>query len=223
MRNVFLALFALTCGTELLSQLLDASLVHTISKPLLLPLLIGYYVTSISSEERSRTVLLALVFSWLGDVLLMFQPQGELYFIGGLLAFLVAHLYYIFAYRQFMIEDTSKALLGVQRFRFSFPIILAGTGLVTVLYSHLGGLKIPVIIYALVLVLMVVNALFRFGRTSLTSFAMVFFGATLFMISDSMIAINKFMLPIAYSGFWVMLTYLAAQYLIVHGLIKHRR
>jgi uncharacterized membrane protein YhhN len=222
MRKVLIGIFVLTCSAELLSHLLDLSLVHAVSKPLLLPLLIGYYVTSTSKEERSRTVLLALAFSWLGDVLLMFQPQGELFFIGGLLAFLVAHLYYIFAYRQFMSEDTSKALLGVQRFRFSFPIILAGTGLITVLYSHLGSLKIPVIIYSLILVLMVVNALFRFGRTSLTSFAMVFFGATLFMISDSMIAINKFMLPISYSGFWVMLTYLVAQYLIIQGLIKHR-
>lgn len=223
MKKVFLVTFALICSVELLSHLLDLALIHTVAKPLLLPLLIGYYIAGTDKEERSRTVLLALVFSWIGDVLLMFQPQGELYFIGGLLAFLVAHLYYIFAYRQFMIEDTSKALLGVQRFRFSFPIILAGTGLVSVLYSHLGGLKIPVIVYALVLVLMVVNALFRFGRTSLASFSMVFFGATLFMISDSMIAINKFMLPIAYSGFWVMFTYLGAQYLIVQGLIKHRR
>ena len=93
MRKIFIAAFVLTCSVELLSHLLDLPLVHTVAKPLLLPLLIGYYLTTSSKEELSRTVLLALVFSWLGDVLLMFQPQSELFFIGGLLAFLVAHLY----------------------------------------------------------------------------------------------------------------------------------
>lgn len=168
-------------------------------------------------------MVLALIFSWGGDVLLMYQPKHELYFIFGLASFLIAHLFYIFAYRQFRSEDTSNALLGVQRFRYSFPVILAGTGLITVLYNHLGDLKIPVVIYALVLVLMVLNALFRFGRTGLASFSMVFFGATLFMISDSLIAINKFLMPVAYSGFWVMITYITAQYLIVEGLLKHKQ
>lgn len=222
MKKIFFWIFILVSIAELISQAVDLPSLHTITKPLLMIALIAYYITSVKREEISRIVMLALAFSWLGDVLLMFQPKGELFFIGGLLAFLVAHLYYIFTYRQFMSEDASKALLGVQRFRYSFPIILAGTGLITVLYSHLGGLKIPVIIYALVLVLMVINALFRFGRTSLSSFAMVFFGATLFMISDSMIAINKFLMPVAYSGFWIMLTYITAQYLIIEGLLRHR-
>lgn len=222
MKKLFFWIFILISIAELISQGIDLPTLHSITKPLLMIALIAYYVTAVKKEEISRIVLLALAFSWLGDVLLMFQSKSELFFIGGLLAFLVAHLYYIFTYKQFMSEDTSRALLGVQRFRYSFPIILAGTGLITVLYSHLGGLKIPVIIYALVLVLMVMNALFRFGRTSTSSFAMVFFGATLFMISDSMIAINKFLMPVAYSGFWIMLTYLAAQYLIIEGLLKHK-
>lgn len=223
MKKVTFWIFIVISIAELISHGMDLPKLHTLTKPLLIIALSAYYIASVKKEERSRIVLLALAFSWLGDVLLMFQEKNELFFIGGLLAFLVAHLYYIFTYRQFMIEDTSKALLGVQRFRYSFPIILAGTGLITVLYSHLGGLKIPVIIYALVLVLMVINALFRFGRTSTSSFSMVFFGATLFMISDSMIAINKFLMPVAYSGFWIMLTYLAAQYLIIEGLVRHRK
>lgn len=222
MKKYFRWIFLLTSTVQILSHVFDLMHVQMATKPLLIIWLAVYYVYSIEREELSKTVLLALGFSWLGDVLLMWHARHELFFIGGLLAFLVAHLYYIFAYRQFVIEDRSNALLGVQRFRFSFPIILTGTGLITVLYSHLGDLKIPVIIYALVLVLMVINALFRFGRTTTASFSMVFFGATLFMISDSMIAINKFLTPVAYSGFWIMLTYIAAQYLIIEGLIQHK-
>jgi uncharacterized membrane protein YhhN len=65
-------------------------------------------------------------------------------------------------------------------------------------------MKIPVLIYAAVLTGMVLVALFRFGKTSSSSFALVFGGAILFMISDSLIAINKFLepLPMAGIGSW---------------------
>ncbi|GCC50140.1 lysoplasmalogenase [Chryseotalea sanaruensis] len=223
MKKLALALFLLASATELTAHLFNWPTVRHFSKPLLMAFLGLYYYLSVEKSELSKLVVLALVFSWGGDVLLMYQPKHELYFIFGLASFLAAHLFYIFTYKQFRSEDTSNALMGVQRFRYSFPVILAGTGLITVLYNHLGDLKIPVVIYALVLVLMVLNALFRFGRTSLSSFSMVFFGATLFMISDSLIAINKFLMPVANSGLWVMITYITAQYLIIEGLLKHKQ
>ncbi|HMQ00766.1 MAG TPA: lysoplasmalogenase, partial [Cyclobacteriaceae bacterium] len=94
--------------------------------------------------------------------------------------------------------------------------------LVIVLYPHLDKLLWPVIIYATVIVWMTLNALFRYGRTNALSFWLVFFGALFFMLSDSMLAINKFMLPFDYAGFFVMFTYITAQYLIVEGLLQHR-
>jgi uncharacterized membrane protein YhhN len=68
---------------------------------------------------------------------------------------------------------------------------------------------------------MVLNALFRFGRTNAESFWLVFSGAVLFMASDSILAIDKFLKPVTYGGFLIMLTYIAGQYLIVTGLIRH--
>lgn len=153
---------------------------------------------------------------------MLLMGASELYFMLGLASFLTAHVFYIFTFRQFKLEDDSQALQGLQRIRFSFPIILYGTGLVVILYSRLGDLKIPVLLYALVLTLMVLNALMRFGRTSTPSFVMVFGGALLFMISDSILAVNKFLDPIPYSGFWIMSTYISAQFLIVYGLLKHK-
>ena len=104
----------------------------------------------------------------------------------------------------------------------SFPIVLAGTGLITVLFPTLGPLKIPVLVYSLVLVGMVMTALFRYGRTSPESFWKVFMGAVLFMTSDSLLAINKFYTPLPYAGLLIMLTYISAQYLIVEGIVKHK-
>jgi uncharacterized membrane protein YhhN len=68
---------------------------------------------------------------------------------------------------------------------------------------------------------MMINALLRYGKTSSQSFWLVFFGATLFFISDSILAVNKFLQTIDHAGALIMFTYCAAQFLIVHGLIKH--
>ncbi|NJM25768.1 MAG: lysoplasmalogenase [Bacteroidia bacterium] len=103
------------------------------------------------------------------------------------------------------------------------PVVLAGAGLVIILLPHLGALKIPVVIYALVLVTMVLSALYRFGKTTTLSFWLVLGGALLFMTSDSLLAINKFIAPLPMAGFWIMLTYGAAQWCIVVGLLQHRR
>ena len=181
--------------------------------------LMSYYLFSVS--ERNYFFLIAMAFCWLGDVLLMFQGD-ERFFIGGLVAFLSGHVLYVFSYRQ-MREPEGLGLLGPQKIRFSFPIILAGTGLVVVLLPHLGELKIPVMIYALVLTIMVLQALFRFGFTSKRSFTLIFVGALFFMISDSALAINKFMHPLPMASLLIMSTYMTAQFLIVEGAIAHAK
>jgi uncharacterized membrane protein YhhN len=167
------------------------------------------------------TVWVAMAFSFLGDTFLMYEYLDGLYFIFGLGAFLISHIFYIFSYRQHRWDSAVNQLQGLQRIRLSFPIILAGTGLVVILYPTLGDLKFPVIVYATVLVIMVLNALFRYGRTNGASFSIVFVGAILFMISDSLLAIDKFFQPISNAGLLIMTSYIAAQYLIVSGLIRH--
>jgi uncharacterized membrane protein YhhN len=217
MKKIALILFALVAVAELIAVTFNIPLVQTIAKPLIMTTLMSYYFLNVS--ERNYFFLIAMAFCWLGDVLLMFQGD-EIYFIGGLVAFLTGHVLYVFSYRQ-MREPEGLGLLGPQRIRFSFPIILAGTGLVVVLLPHLGELKIPVMIYALVLTIMVLQALFRFGFTSKRSFVLIFVGALFFMISDSALAINKFMHALPMASLLIMATYITAQYLIVEGAIAH--
>jgi uncharacterized membrane protein YhhN len=221
MRTIFLILFGIASVAELLAHVFNWPDVRLISKPFLLILLTVWYIASSRNKNQflSTMLLAALIFSWGGDVLLM--GTGDLYFMLGLGSFLLAHVFYIFTFRQFRNEYETNALQGLQRIRFAFPIILFGTGLVIILYPNLGGLTVPVLIYAGVLTVMVLNALFRFGRTNASSFAYVFGGAILFMISDSILAINKFLEPIEGGGIWIMLTYIAAQFSIVKGLLKH--
>jgi uncharacterized membrane protein YhhN len=215
-KRFFLVCFIVAAAVHLAAGFLNWTLAEEISKCLLLPALAGYYLSK--TLVRSTAFLGALLFCWLGDVILIWPSM----FIGGVAAFLVGHALYIIAYRQHRGEDRSGELLPTQKMRFSLPIILAGTGLIVVLFPGLGSMKLPLVLYGITIVVMVMTALFRYGRTTPDSFWLVFVGAVLFMISDSILAINKFLLPVCYASFWIMVTYMTAQLMIVVGIVRHR-
>ena len=77
-------------------------------------------------------------------------------------------------------------------------------------------------IYAFVISLMAVMAVNRKGRVNTLSFNLIFYGAILFLLSDSILAYNKFVSPIGFSGLAIMSTYMAAQYLIVIGVVERK-
>ena len=77
-------------------------------------------------------------------------------------------------------------------------------------------------IYAFVISLMAVMAVNRKGRVNTTSFNLIFYGAILFLISDSILAYNKFVSPIKFSGLAIMSTYMIAQYLITMGAVERK-
>ena len=79
-----------------------------------------------------------------------------------------------------------------------------------------------ILLYALSLMGMSMMALNRRGRVNPSSFRYVFTGSVLFLASDSMIAINKFTAEIPMAGFWIMITYITAQYLIMRGLVQEK-
>ncbi|MBY0434026.1 MAG: lysoplasmalogenase [Cyclobacteriaceae bacterium] len=215
----FLISFVVVSAAEIMALTFDWPGVHEVAKPMIMLSLIGYYLSV--AKMRSPLFVRALFFGWAGDVLLLFQEENAGFFIGGLVAFLIGHVLYILSFRKSRWTDVLGGLLPTQRIRFSFPVLLAGCGLITLLFPHLGNLKIPVIIYAVVLMVMALSALDRFGRTTSTSFWFVMSGAILFMISDSVLAINKFYSPFPYGGVVIMITYISAQYLIVRGVMEH--
>lgn len=163
MKKIFLILFFIACALELVF-LAAWPQGHVATKPLIVLSLMGYYW--FSAEHRSGMVLAALFFGWLGDVLLLWND----FFIFGLVAFLIGHLLYIIVYRQYRFAEPTKSFLGTQKARYAFPILLLGTGLVTILYPKLGDLKVPVLVYATVLTSMSLFALFRYGQTRDKSF-----------------------------------------------------
>lgn len=186
-------------------------------KPILIPI-IGFGAYFYRKFQTQNILLAALVFSWIGDVILLFTELGEIYFILGLLSFLTAHILYCVVFnRQNRIrkkQNKSFFIVG------SILIALYLIGMISVLAPFLGELRIPVSVYASVISIMLLFAFNGLLVWEKPGNFLVFLGAFFFIVSDSILAVNKFYAPIPKSSFFIMLTYLLAQYLIVVGILK---
>ena len=155
------------------------------------------------SEFYRYAVVAGLVFSLMGDILLMLPRER---FIAGLASFLLAHLFYIAA---FTLEGArSPGLL------YALPFAVYGLVMLRVLLPGLGRLKAPVIIYMPVIMLMAWQAFCRWMTTAQRGSALAFMGALLFVISDSVLALNRFKRPLQSAQLYIMATYFTAQWLI---------
>ena len=166
MKKIWFYFFIIAAIGQIVAQFFPEGWLHWSSKPLLMISLAGYYLGKTSKSTFSISVFLAIAFSFSGDVLLMFQDRDGMFFIFGLVSFLAAHIFYLFAYRQHVSTEKGVGLNNVQKIRFSFPFMLLGTGLITVLYPKLGDMRMPVVLYAGVLVMMVLVAFFRYQKTT---------------------------------------------------------
>jgi uncharacterized membrane protein YhhN len=186
-------------------------------KPFLIPfLLLGVYFHS--DFPSKKFLLTALTFSWFGDIILLFADRDEMYFIIGLIAFLLSHITYILLFnKQIKPKNTkNKAVfwMGVT------AIIMYLIVMIAMLLPSLGDLTIPVFVYALVISTMLLFAFKGFLIWKTPANWYILTGAVIFVSSDSILAFNKFYKPLVLSSFLIMLTYLVAQYLIVSGNLK---
>jgi|WetSurMetagenome_2_1015567.scaffolds.fasta_scaffold00485_4 uncharacterized membrane protein YhhN len=187
-------------------------------KALIIPVLIILLITNCGIEltNSHRLMFSGLFFSWAGDVILEFSKINGNLFIGGLVCFLLAHVMYFIV---FTITPGKNAIFG-NRIYLLIPVILTGTGLIYYLWDDLDGMRLPVTVYAIVILTMLTGAINRLEKVNRTSFILVLGGAILFVISDSAIAVNKFSYKFESSGIVIMTTYIIAQYLIITGYIK---
>ena len=148
----------------------------------------------------------------------MFSGKNELFFFAGVGGFFCAQVTYIFTFARFSEKGGKGYLQKHPWVSLFFLAYLAG--MLIILFPGLEGMMKPIItIYALSLIGMSMMALNRSGRVGAMSFKLIFTGSILFLLSDSMIAFDKFHSEIPLAGFLIMITYIAAQYLIMRGLI----
>ena len=191
-------------------------------KPLIMVWISGYFLLFSKNIDSKvvRLALFAFLFSWFGDILLMFAGKDFIFFVFGLAAFLVAQIIYINLFLRTINLSGKKPFLRKNPF---WLIVYIAYGLIfyMLLYEHLDAvLKVAVLIYTVALLGMSIMALNRFGNGHPVSFSLVFAGSVLFILSDTMIAINKFLVAIPYEGILIMTTYIGAQYLIMQGILK---
>jgi sterol desaturase/sphingolipid hydroxylase (fatty acid hydroxylase superfamily)/uncharacterized membrane protein YhhN len=176
---------------------------HHLFKPL------AMIVAIVFATQRARGqwwLIAALAFSLVGDVMLMLPGR----FIPGLVSFLLAHLCYIVLFKQDAPWLASRKALACT---------LAAAGVMyAVLFPHLAPeLKVAVAAYAVVIAAMAAQAIGRATVLGNPAAVGVAAGAVFFMLSDSILAINKFAMPVPLAGLLVLGTYYVAQVLIVHN------
>ena len=188
---------------------------YMLFKPLTMVIAIVFVAAraySTRATGRFNALLIAaLVFSMVGDVFLMLPGNT---FIPGLASFLVAHIFYIALFRQGQTWFPSKKAL--------VAVLAVGASMYAIVWGGLGDpvLKIAVAAYVSVIALMAAQAIGRATVLGDAASRWVALGACVFMVSDSLIAINKFVTPVALSSLWILATYYCAQLLIVHNARK---
>jgi alkylglycerol monooxygenase len=180
---------------------------HVVFKPLVMLLAI-FHVADPLHLRRTPTrfdalLMGGLAFSLVGDTFLMFPG----FFIPGLVSFLIAHLFYIAVFKQGLAWFPSRPAL--------FMTLALGAAMYAFLYDGLDPvLKIAVAAYVVVIALMAAQAMGRATVLRDKAAVAVAVGAGFFMLSDSLLATNKFAFPLPMAQFWVLATYYVAQLLI---------
>ncbi len=198
------------------------TLLHQSLKVLLMPFLAFYLWNSIEGNSKNNSFLLsmlALTFSYFGDIILMIPGNNPLFFIGGLVSFLVAHLFYTKLFTT--LSPLSKNIIKKNPI-WVVGIILFLTAFLSYLVPKIDTtLKIPVIAYALIICTMLISTLNLKEKIGIRPHNMIVAGAILFVLSDSILAIIKFdptFLGMTFMHALVMITYISAQGFIIYGI-----
>jgi len=192
---------------------------HYFFKPAALLAMIAWFSVAAGWGRANLWFGLALVFSLLGDINLLFP---ERLFLPGLASFLLAHVLYIVGFNQAPLvlqAPQALAVLALAAGAFGFVFGRLWSGL-----AHIAGgrrMLLPVIFYSVTISLMVVSAWLCLFRPAwpLNAALAAGLGALLFFCSDSLLAYNRFVKQTAHHDLLVMSAYHLGQIGIIAGVI----
>lgn len=214
---IWLWLFRLAVVADLLAIYFQWDTARLVTKPLIVLSLLIYFAQQVNNTKTGAALLkAALVFSIIGDVALLFENRDPLFFMVGLGSFLLSHVFYILAF-----NAIRKAYGGAGPWWLWIIAVAVYLGiLLYILMPYLGELTIPVVVYALVLCGMLLMVAHAFRALYKKPAIICLAGALLFVLSDSILAINKFYVGFTLSGLVIMFTYAFAQYFLVTGAAR---
>ena len=192
-----------------------------LAKPAIMLLLTAWFVQNGGGQGWRAWFVLGALFSLAGDVFLMLRRER---FLAGLTSFLMAHLAYILGF------NPSLPPLHLLTLLLGLGLAVSGYFFVRILWRALQKrglprLKIPVLIYALVLGLMCLSALATHTRPEWQGSPawVASLGGLLFTLSDSLLATNKFVRRLPAGRFFTHLTYHLGQAGILLGVLLAAR
>ena len=148
-------------------------------------------------------VAVGLALSLVGDVFLMLPGDR---FAPGLCSFLLAHLAYLVAFAADVPLAAAPVLFA--------PFALFGLAILALLWRGLGRLRVPVALYVLVIVSMAGQAVGRAWLLRNPAATLAASGAALFVVSDTLLSVNRFRQPFPSAQTLILGSYFLAQWLI---------
>ena len=205
---IILSLAIIICaGLTIYSSLRGRHRLRYIAKPLttVLILVLGLIKPGTTPDYYRVLIVIGLVFSLLGDILLML-PKDR--FVFGLASFLITHLLYIIAF----IPGVDLGIFWLLPLLFTLIVVSA------ILWPRLGRLRAPVLLYALVIIVMAWRALARLHSLDNTTAALAAAGALFFCLSDGLLAVERFRTRFTLAPLLVLTSYYLAQWLIAMSI-----
>ncbi|PWG05167.1 lysoplasmalogenase [Polaribacter aquimarinus] len=201
-------LFLLIIVLHITGLLVDNTLAF-FTKPFITISLVVLYLISV--KKANFWYVSALFFSFWGDTFLLFKQD---FFLFGLVSFLMAHILYIKISANYLKMISPSKILGA-----SIPFIIAFGSIIYLIKDGLTEMLIPVIIYGIIISTFGTIALINYSQEKSTENLWLLLGAIIFIISDSLLAINMFYEAKSIYGVSIMITYIVAQYLICKVMI----
>lgn len=182
---------------------------HYVGKPLTTVLIAALAWRAVAAQPAYRRAVLAgLAASTVGDIWLMLPRDA---FVAGLASFLLAHLAYLFALTR------RRALLPLRWPALAYAVLAAA--MLALLWPKLpDALRLPVVVYVIALAAMAVQAAtVALSRRSASARAAAWGGAS-FVVSDALLAIDRFHTPLPFAAALVLTSYWLAQFAIARSV-----
>lgn len=193
---------ALAAALAVIGDALDgARLLHYVAKPLATALVATWVWRHGTRGAYRSAVLAGLALSLGGDVALMLPVDV---FAVGLGCFLLAHIAYLVALR-------TRAPLAARRLPW-LAYALVAAGVLAVLWPHLPpALRLPVLAYVVMLAAMAAQAAVTWRVQPSRATAGAALGGACFVMSDALLAFDRFVAPWPGATALVLATYWMAQ------------
>ena len=223
----FLIIFALVSVVNIASIAFKREWLRCISKVLIIPSLLAAFIAgggiglikSGSFASGSLFVILAMVFGWIGDILLIKKSKRTIFKL-GILSFLIGHLCYIVTFLALLgFFSIYQGMVNFPAFVIYAPVLIIGGIFVYGLIKPFKEMKPIVIMYMVIIMSMSLWGFEVFFFYPGLAGALIFLGSLLFLISDTLLAYYAFRKIKMFPEIMIMVSYIMAQTEIILGLL----